>query len=356
MPCRFSQADPQKDALRVITEHDWQHLLLYYSGLEPGAAAAAGAPAATSIAAHEQHTAAEQQQPQQRRRRSARAAAQEQERDPQEQQQEQHEVLLQLIASMADADPSYRGIRAWLKVAAPEPQAPQHTQQHEQQHTQRQEEQQQQQDGSHLEALQGTGEQGQAAQQQAAQQAAGDGGHGGPAEEHEQQQQPLANGISLAKQRSASSDLGQGQQQEPQQQQPSPEQHMQVDTAPVEHPPAVTAATVAGAGAPNSACNPLEEALDLTGSPCVQRSKRQKTAVLDLSCSPAAPPPAADADVIVVESVDLAHEQLPQQAAAIRAAAEATGTDDEVLISQVRLQLLGLQSGFEVPPVGLRSD
>jgi hypothetical protein len=131
---------------------------------------------------------------------------------------------------------------------------------------------------------------------------------------------------------------------------------MQVDTAPVEHPPAVTAATVAGAGAPNTACNPLEEALDLTGSPCVQRSKRQKTAVLDLSCSPAAPPPAADADVVVVESVDLAHEQLPQQAAAIRAAAEATGTDDEVLISQVRLQLLGLQSGFEVPPVGLRSD
>jgi hypothetical protein len=62
--------------------------------------------------------------------------------------------------------------------------------------------------------------------------------------------------------------------------------------------------------------------------------------VLDLSCSPAAPPP-ADADVVVVESVDLAHEQPPQQAAAIRAAAEATGTDDDVLISQVGWQLMG---------------
>jgi hypothetical protein len=96
---------------------------------------------------------------------------------------------------------------------------------------------------------------------------------------------------------------------------------------------AAAAAAVAAAGGVSGSGAVAEEAVDLTaetGSGGQRRSKRQRP-VLDLSNSPKAPLP-ADADVMLVESVDLAAEEPPHATAA---AAEANGNSGDVLISQV---------------------
>ncbi|KAF8072683.1 UBP26 [Scenedesmus sp. PABB004] len=103
---RFAQADQQGDALRLVSAHDWQALLLHHSGLDPGPdAAPAPAPAgAASPGAGGRRGS--------RPRNAAPASAE---------QAEAAAVLAQRIASLADLEPSFRGIRAVLRVEQPQP-------------------------------------------------------------------------------------------------------------------------------------------------------------------------------------------------------------------------------------------
>lgn len=97
--CRFAQADPEKDALRVVTEQDWHQLLLYYSGLP-------ALEALTSPQQPEGATATAGRRGGKGNRSSAK----------QQQQQEQLEYLLQVVASAAVDNPAFNGIKATLRV------------------------------------------------------------------------------------------------------------------------------------------------------------------------------------------------------------------------------------------------
>ncbi|KAF6259483.1 hypothetical protein COO60DRAFT_1001164 [Scenedesmus sp. NREL 46B-D3] len=148
---------PQKDALRVITAEDWQQLLLHHSGL-PAAAVEQQAqqPAAAAAAAAVADAAPSSYRHSKGRRSSASTAAASAAAaaglQHHLQQQDQQALLLQRIASMAEVDPGFRGIRAVLQVKAPavngtavEAEPQQHQQdKHEQQQAQAEQEPRQQ--------------------------------------------------------------------------------------------------------------------------------------------------------------------------------------------------------------------
>lgn len=301
LSCRFSQADPVNDALRVVSEQDWQHLLLYYSGLD----ADGDAGAAAGTCNHQQHMApaaaggAGSSRP--TRRRSGRSAQQQPYVDPsmQLERQEQRDIVMQRIASMADTEPAFRGIRAWLKVAAVD--VPQ---------------QQRQQDSSGVEVQQPVGQEQQrpaeqlTSMQDVLQQ---------PSQLHEQQSHG-ANGVSTDQQRDAAC-AG------------PPVAVLEQRGQPMRRGRSADPAAAAGAGNGNA---PDGEAVDLTSSPpqAHRRSKRQRH-VMDLVNSPTAQA-AADTDVLLIESVDLATEGPAEADAAAPAAAGCNGHADDVQVGDLR--------------------
>jgi hypothetical protein len=282
----------------VVSEQDWQHLLLYYSGLDVDGAAGAAATACN----HQQHMASAALDgagsSRHNRRRSGRSAQQQLEMDPcvQLDKQEQQDIVMQRIASMADGDPALRGIRAWLKVAAPDEQ-----------------QQQRLQDSSGVEMQQPAGqEQQQLAEQVTVVQDVLQ----EPTQPHAQQHG--VNGVSTDQWRDAAA-VGPLTAALEQQGQPMRRRR---------------SADPAAAGVGNAFAAPDGEAVDLTSSPpqAQRRSKRQR--VVDLLNSPTAQA-ASDTDVVLVESVDLASEGLAQASAAVHAAVCSNGHADDVQVGHL---------------------
>jgi hypothetical protein len=114
---RFGQADSQHDALRVVTEQDWQSLLLFHSGLLAEGSEQQG---------QQKHQQQQARTPAMhagsngtgtgRRGKKSELEQHHQQQDEHSSQEEEQLVLQQQISSLAEVDIAFRGIRAQLLV------------------------------------------------------------------------------------------------------------------------------------------------------------------------------------------------------------------------------------------------